>query len=94
MAPHLSRTVATIRRECGQSTGSQQSGLRAVSGPCPTAPTAGRKPSREVAVATSLRRKGVQWRAIYRKLWRATPVCRSMNETTAATTSAARWPLA
>ena len=64
----LSRTVATIRRECGSIDrfAAERIARCFRSMLLPRRPP-GRKPSREVAVATSLRRKGVQWRAIYPK---------------------------
>jgi len=64
----LSVVTATIRRECGPidrvAADRMTRCFRAML--LPRRPP-GRKPSREVAIAVSLRRKGVQWRAIYPK---------------------------
>ena len=64
----LSLVTATIRRECGpidrDAADRMARCFRAML--LPRRPP-GRKPSREVAVAASLRRRGVQWRAIYPK---------------------------
>jgi hypothetical protein len=64
----LSSAVATIRRECGpiERVAADRMARCFRSMLLPRRPP-GRKPSREVAIAASLRRKDVQWRVIYPK---------------------------